>query len=250
VPVIKKIYRRLFHWFIALCLLPVAFAALVVLWRMLCALGGAGWREWWIYAMGAGGYLLLEWLFKKPMWAYVVGHELTHAFTGVMTGAKVHSIEATARKGQVKLSKTNWFIAISPYIVPFYTLLLLGLYALLNHYWPQGWLTITFQLLMGASLAFHISLTIMAFHGRQTDLKVLGFVLSFVLIVLGNTLILGVLTVSLFGVTPPIAAYFSDLGKESCAASKAGTQVVWRTAQKTPRVFQAITRAAKAVRQG
>ncbi|MCB4756852.1 MAG: hypothetical protein LHV69_07470 [Elusimicrobia bacterium] len=215
---IKKFLRRLFHVVLGLLLLPCVWAAFLVLARMVYKLGVTEWKFVWIYAAGALSYLIMERVFHRPMWIYIVGHELTHALSGLLTGARIRSFKASDHQGEVQLSKTNWFIVISPYIIPLYALLLLLIYAVLWHYWPHPALTYGFQFLMGAALTFHLSLTFMAFHARQSDLKVLGFFLSLVLILLGNALILGVLCVSLFGVTPPIEIYFSSLLKETVGA--------------------------------
>lgn len=178
-------------------------------------LGEEGVRSWWRYAVGAGGYLLVERLLKKPMWLYVVGHELTHAVSGLMSGAEVHSFKATSRGGEVRLSKSNLFIALSPYIVPLYAVIILGIYAFTNVFIPKREITWTFQVLLGAALAFHWSLTFTAFHSHQSDLKVVGFFLSGVLIALGNSLIIGVLGVTLFVKTPTLKDFSKSIVKES-----------------------------------
>lgn len=186
------------------------------------AIGEEGVVFWWRYAAGASGYLFLEQLLKKPMWIYVVGHELTHAVSGIMSGARVHSFKATSKGGEVKLSKSNAFIALSPYIIPFYSILVILTYALAVHFWPRNEVVWGFEVLLGATLAFHLSLTWSALHKHQSDLKVLGFLLSGVLIALGNGLILGLLGVSLFKKTPTLKQYAQGLAQESVIQWKNG----------------------------
>src|SRR6185436_4042264 len=129
-----------------------------------------------------------ERLLERPMWLYVFGHELTHAASGLLFGAKIHSFKAKSTGGEVRLSKSNAFIALSPYIFPVYALVLIAIYAVTRHWWDPPQLKPVFQFLLGLTVAFHAMLTFSAIHKHQTDLKVLGFFLSGVLIVFGNVL--------------------------------------------------------------
>lgn len=187
---------------------------------MVPAVGMEGLQAWWRYAAGAGGYVVMERLFRRPMWLYVVGHELTHAVTGVLSGARIHSFKAHSDGGEVRLSKSNAFIALSPYVVPLYAALLVLIFAIVQRWWPDPRLFQAFQFLLGAALAFHLSLTVSAIHKRQTDLKVLGFFLSGVLILVGNGLIFAILGISLFSKTPTLPQFASGVGTE--------TMTVWR----------------------
>jgi hypothetical protein len=158
----------------------------------------------------------------KPLWLYVVGHELTHVVSGLLSGAKIYSMKAGSKAGEVQLSKSNAFIALSPYVVPFYTAVLVALYAAAHRWWNPPAVLPTFQVLLGATLAFHFSLTFSAIHGQQSDLKVVGFFLSTVLIAIGNALILGVLAVSLFAKTPTLRHYFMETGRRTWSIWQSG----------------------------
>jgi hypothetical protein len=182
---------------------------------MVPAVGAEGVDRWWLYALGAGIYLGFERLLVKPMWLYVVGHETMHVISGLLSGARIHSFKAGSRGGEVRLSKSNAFIALSPYVFPIYTLAVIGVYALLKHTWNRPELTPLFQVLLGATLAFHLSLTVSAFHGHQPDLKILGFFLSGVLILLGNVLIIGILGINLFLKTPTFKQFTVGIGQET-----------------------------------
>lgn len=227
------------HWILALLLLPSLWATLHQTGLMIPSLMAEGFRSWWRYAAGAVIYVLVERLLVKPMWLYVVGHELTHVFTGVLSGARVHSFEAKSNGGQVKLSKSNAVIALSPYIVPFYGLGLILVYVVTRHWWNPPQLRLVFQFLLGAALAFHISLTVSAIHKHQSDLKVLGFFLSGVLILMGNLLILAALGISLFSKTPTFSAYGTALMKDTVGAWKFSIDAGTRAAMWLYRVIEA-----------
>jgi hypothetical protein len=166
-------------------------------------------------AYGAAVYFLFEYLFEKPMWFYVVGHEMTHAISGFLSGAKIYSFKAGTKGGEVRLSKSNAFIALSPYIIPIYALGTLIFFAALQHWWNRPETVFVFKFVLGMALAFHLSLTASALHGHQTDLKVLGFFLSGVLVMLGNVLILGFFAIGLFQRTPTLKSYARGVAAET-----------------------------------
>ncbi len=212
---LKKAIRRLSRWCLAIALVPLLWSLVHQLGRMMSALSAEGVRAWWLYAAGIGSYLAVEKILSRPMWLYVFGHELTHAVTGIMSGAKVHSFKAKSHGGEVELSKSNAFIALSPYVIPFYAVVVVLVYATVQHWWSHPALTPVFQFLLGAALAFHFSLTFSAIHSKQTDLKLKGFFLSGMLIAVGNALILGVLAVSLFRKTPSLTEFGIETTRET-----------------------------------
>lgn len=73
---------------LGIALLPVCFGAGAALWRVLRASGTAD-TMWLPLLCGAGGWLGIYILLPKPMWVYVVGHELTHAVWTWAMGGRV-----------------------------------------------------------------------------------------------------------------------------------------------------------------
>lgn len=217
---VKKGVRRVSYWAVAVALLPLLWGVLHQTGLMIPALLEEGVSSWWRYAAGAAVYLVAERLITKPMWLYVVGHELTHVLTGLMSGAKVHSFKAKSTGGEVRLSKSNAFIALSPYIVPLYALALAALYSLTRYIWNPPHLRPIFEFALGMAVAFHVSLTVSAIHKHQPDLKVLGHFLSAILIVLGNVVILAMFGISLFTRTPHLTEYGQNVLKDTATAWK------------------------------
>lgn len=203
-----------------MAMLPLLWATAKQTMLMIPTVGQDGFHAWGLYAGGLLSYLALERVMAKPMWLYVVGHELTHAVSGLISGAKIHSFKAGARGGEVRLSKSNIFIALSPYIVPIYAVLVISVYAVLKRWWFRPEIVYGFQWFLGMAIAFHLSLTISALHKHQPDLKILGFFLSGVIIALGNALILGILGVSLFSKTPTFKEYFYRIMRDTQISAK------------------------------
>src|SRR5512139_3795490 len=98
------------------CAWELASAAVTVAWVPLV--------PYWFFA-GFLGYLVIHFLFRKPILTYVVGHELTHALFAVLFGGSVKSFKASERGGQVEITKSNFIITLAPYFFPLYTVLAL-----------------------------------------------------------------------------------------------------------------------------
>ncbi len=147
-----------------------------------------------VFLLGITGYLAFHVLIAPPTRAYVFGHELTHAATAWVSGEAVKDFQTGAKKGSVVVSQVTALIALAPYLVPVYAVLWALLYGVAGLFWNvkpwAGW----FFFGLGAALMFHLVFTVTALKEKQSDLQVLGPILSLVLIVFGNvTLVIGVL---------------------------------------------------------
>ena len=136
-----------------------------------------------------GGYFI--WLafylcIMRPMHAYVWAHELTHALWGVLFGARIHSIRVKPTGGAVSLSKTNIWIALSPYFFPFYTMVVLLLRWIISIWIPMEPYDRIWLFLVGFTWGFHFTFTIQTLLIRQPDIVDNGRVFSLTLIYLLN----------------------------------------------------------------
>lgn len=152
---------------------------------------------------------------------YVLGHELTHALAAWGMGAKVHAIHVGERGGHVDLSESNFIVALAPYCVPLYALLVVGAYRGWLWWQPARPAPGLFLALMGAALAFHWALTAETlWSARQPDLQAAGGrIFSLSLIALANGLCLLLLSKALF----PRSV---DLGR-AVARAYEGTRLFW-----------------------
>jgi hypothetical protein len=150
--------------------------------------------------LGALLYLVFETLLHRPMRTYVFGHELTHALDSLAMGGRVHSFKVSHKGGSVSLSKSNMIIALAPYCIPIYTLCIMLIYFLIKLWLPHAieHYKVPFFLMIGFSLAFHLSLTLYAIRQDQPDIKKTGSFFSLVFILLINGWILVFLSKILF----------------------------------------------------
>jgi hypothetical protein len=178
----KKIVKILFG------LVLVPFCAGFT-WQLVALVFSTRYRPDAPYFFFAGGvtYLTVHVLFRKPIFTYVVGHELTHALFAMLFGGSVKAFHASDRGGRVTLTKSNFLITLAPYFFPVYTFAALALYGIIRVAGVSGAMTDALIFLSGATFAFHLILTLIFLRTDQNDIKEEGAVFSYPLIYLFNT---------------------------------------------------------------
>lgn len=193
-PPVAKPPGRWIKFFLALALLPAMCGLVWTLWDITVAwLPGQGWQSPWALSV-AGGFVLwvlIYWFLPRPMWLYVFGHEFTHALAVILSRGKVSAFHVSSKGGHIATDTVNWYIALSPYFVPLYTLIWMALWLITSYWWPEinQYETVLF-FGIGMTLGFHITFTIGMIHKEQTDLIGQGWVFSFVVIIGINVFIL------------------------------------------------------------
>ena len=170
-------------------LLPACAGAVPALARVVRASGGAG-EVWVPLGAGAACWLVVFALLPKPMWIYVVGHELTHVVWSWLFGGKVKKFKASSSGGEVVVTKSNFLVALAPYFFPLYAVLVVLVFLGGHLIWGWSRWTPLFHLLLGAAYAFHLTLTWHILQTRQSDITGQGYLFSGVVIFLGNVLVL------------------------------------------------------------
>ncbi len=130
----------------------------------------------------AGGFLLwtLSFVFlPRPMRAYVLAHELSHALWGTAMGAKVSGMRVSGGGGYVKLSDRNFLSVLAPYFFPLYAVVLVVAYYLASVFFDVRGLYLGWLAAVGAALGFHLSFTISALSARQSDVQLYGRLFSY-----------------------------------------------------------------------
>ncbi|MBI4054907.1 MAG: hypothetical protein HY402_02100 [Elusimicrobia bacterium] len=147
---------------------------------------------------------------RRPFWIYVFGHELTHLLAALLSGARIHRLVVSRSGGSVSLSKSNAFVALAPYCLPIYTVLLLIVYAVLHFSRGSVPYPELFLFGFGLTLAFHVFLTSEAIlQESQSDLVQAGGVLfSWTVILWTNSLCLVLMLKLLFPAEVSLRRYF------------------------------------------
>jgi hypothetical protein len=185
----------------ALALIPVCLGISWTVIDLLARIGRAS--QFWVpLTVGATSWVVVFLSLPKPMWIYVVGHELTHALWALLCGGKIKRFKATSRGGHVVVTKTNLLITLSPYFFPLYACLWVLFFLTGDAIFGwRAWLP-WFHIGLGAAYAFHLTLTAHILRTRQPDLESEGWVFSAVFIWLGNATVLLVALPALTRVMP------------------------------------------------
>lgn len=181
---------------IGVLLLPTACASLWAAGRAVADVAFAA-RDTFPFLAGFFGYPAFHLLAFRPVRLYVFGHELTHALAAWMHGASVTSFVVGRRGGHVDLTHSNAAIALAPYVLPLYAILVVLCYrgAVWLHPVPAAGARFAhgvFLAAIGGSLSFHLVHTAQSlWDARQPDLdQAGGLVFSLAIIAFANGLFL------------------------------------------------------------
>ncbi len=197
--------QRLLRWLYCLILFPLCLIMSSAIFHITDAETGVT-QTFWIdlfktrhfLFFGVGMFLMAGWFFSGLLerfflYLYVLGHELTHAIFVYLCGGRVSDIKVSHNGGYIMTNKTNVIIALSPYFVPFWSVVVLilativDLFANIPHY-AEG-----LYFLIGATWAFHLLWTLWMIPRDQPDLQENGVVFSLLVIYLANITILSIL---------------------------------------------------------
>jgi len=152
-------------------------------------------EEFWFFSLGALLWLIAFFGLPRPVILYVFGHELTHALWVWLMGGRVSRFRIGPEGGHIVTDRTNFWIALAPYIFPLYSVLAIAVYGLLSFFYnvqPYGRLLYA---IIGATWAFHFTFTCWMVPKKQTDLSDHGTFFSLVVIYLMNLLLLSVMLI-------------------------------------------------------
>jgi hypothetical protein len=181
-------YKRLSRWLVGFFLIPLCLGCSSALVRLISA-SGDQWGFWIAFITGALIWVVVFLQLPKPMWLYVVGHELTHALWTWVFGGRVKRFRATAQGGHVVITRNNFLITLAPYFFPLYALLWVAGFEVGRRFWGWGTSLWPYHFGLGALYAFHLTLTAHVLQARQPDLQSEGIFFSVMIIWLGNVLV-------------------------------------------------------------
>ncbi len=152
-------------------------------------------EEFWFFSLGVVLWLIAFFGLPRPLLVYVFGHELTHAVWVLLMGGRVSQFRVGREGGHIITDRNNFWIALTPYFFPLYSILAIGIYGGLRYFLhipPFGRLLYA---VIGVTWAFHFTFTCWMIPKNQSDLREHGTFFSLVVIYLMNLLVLSVLLV-------------------------------------------------------
>ena len=199
--------KRLLRILIACALLPVLWGALGGLWTILADTGTHLSSGLAALALGSACMWIILAIMPRPHRLYVLGHELTHAFWALLTGNRVHKITVGRKQGSVTVNRSSTLLRLAPYLFPFYALLLIALFLILQLFTGAERYMWAWLFAFGAAWGFHAAFTVAALRREQTDINRSGWLLSMTLILLVNTVIVAL---TICAVTPATVPHFAN----------------------------------------
>ena len=104
----------------------------------------------------------------------------------------------SSKGGSVKTSKSNFFIALAPYLFPCYTILASLIYGIVSILYNISKYVDIFIFILGFTLLFHFVMTIDMIKRKQPDIIRTGYIFSGNLIYIVNILVLALILSALF----------------------------------------------------
>ena len=159
------------------------------------------WHTSEFFYFAVGGVICATWLLSgilRKIWLYlyVLGHELTHVLFIYLSFGKVSGFSVGLDGGYVVTNKSNVLIALSPYFIPFWSLVYLLVLIPLNHFlhdsvpqWELYYDPFLF-FIIGSTWTFHLLFTCWMIPRDQPDLKENETFFSLMLIILANIVLL------------------------------------------------------------
>ena len=180
---------------VALALLPATAASAHFLHHTISTCAALREQIPWmtVFCLGLGFSTMVSVYLALPRWnwIYVFGHEATHAVAVLLSGGRVTAFKVNSSGGHVVTDTISAWIALAPYIVPFYPVAAGLAWFAARFFWPQlsNW-EWAFLIFWGGTWAFHFCFTASLLKTEQPDFACQGYVFSFVVILTSNLLIL------------------------------------------------------------
>lgn len=134
-------------------------------------------------------YMLIHILFYRPVYLYTLGHEAIHVLATWLCGGHITSFSISRSGGRVTTSKTNFFIELSPYFFPIYTVLLIFIAPLIRNKLMYPPLLSLYIFSLGFTLGMHLIMTAESLKLNQPDVMRSGYAFSLMTIYVGNLLL-------------------------------------------------------------
>jgi hypothetical protein len=191
-------FKKVLKVLLGVLIIPVCIGVSLSLYEHLSQIKIVTYYQQKYFLIGIISYLVVHAVVFKPSYLYVLSHELMHAIATLISGGRIRSIKVSSKGGSVATTKNNIFIALSPYFLPLYTIIVVVVWLGLKFFLKTDMGYSFFLFAIGFTLAFHIVLTIDFLKIRQTDLLHAGYLFSICIIYIINLVIIGLIFSFLF----------------------------------------------------
>jgi hypothetical protein len=180
--------KRGFKIALGILMIPASFSFAYNLFKQISNISSVGNVENYFF-YGIAAYVVLHIVFFKPIYLYVLGHEALHVLATWICGGKVTSFKVSSAGGSVETTKANFFVALAPYLFPFYTIVTSLIFGGMSLLMDVSSFVPIFIFALGFTLVFHLIMTIEMIKKKQQDIAETGYIFSINLIFICNLVI-------------------------------------------------------------
>lgn len=181
-----NLLKKILQFSIGIIAVPLVIPATHAFFNEVSNISFLGESEQPYFLWGIAAYVILHLFFFKPRYVYNLGHECMHVLASWLSFGRAGNMKVSGEGGSVETTKSNFFISLSPYFVPLYTILAALAYFGLSKITEITNYTPHFIFAIGFTLAMHIVLTVEALKVAQPDLLKTGYLFSLAVIYVLN----------------------------------------------------------------
>lgn len=185
----ENMLSRISKFAIGILFIPFVIGVTMSLFETLGGIGEARYTGARIFLWGVLAYTILHLFIHKASYIYTFGHEVTHVLATWLCGGGVKSFSVSKKGGSVETTKSNFFITLSPYFVPTYTLILSLLYFVIPFFVKIPSIKAVYLFLAGFTLALHLIFTAEVLRLKQPDIINTGYLFSMAIIYVVNVIL-------------------------------------------------------------
>ena len=211
----KNLFKAILRLAIGVISLPVIIPASKAFYTQLSNIAFMDSKNplWFLY--GAASYIIMHLFFFKPHFFYNLGHEGVHVLSTWLSFGKAKNLKVSDRGGSVQTTKSNFFISLSPYFIPIYTIIISLTYFFIAKFTDAAVYLPYFIFFIGFTFAMHIVMTAEALRVMQPDLIKTGYLFSLSLIYVLNVFLAGFIISLIFA-----GFSFVDMAGQFCLETK------------------------------
>jgi hypothetical protein len=187
--VIIEFLKKLLGVFIGVFFIPLTITVSKAFYHQLSRIALLENQNQTWFLLGVVSYVIVHLFLFKMNYVYNLGHEVVHVISTWLSFGRAKNMKVSDKGGSVQTTKSNFFINISPYFVPIYTVILCISYFIWSRFGDVSSAAPYFIFFIGFSLAMHIIMTVDALKVSQPDLIKTGYLSSISIIYVINIIV-------------------------------------------------------------
>lgn len=196
--------KAVFRFLVGVLFLPLAIPVSRAFYIQLSGLSALGSKNKIYFLWGIGLYVIMHIFLYKPNYLYNLGRETAHMLLTWLSFGRAKNLKVS-----------SFFINISPYFIPIYTLILCLAYFVISKLRDITPYVPYFVFFIGFTLAMHILMTVEALKVAQPDLIRTGYLFSLSLIYVINIIVAAFVISLIFS-----GFYFSKFFLQFCLETR------------------------------